>query len=346
MANNTDRRAPLALVLGCAGVRLDEAERAFFREARPCGFILFKRNCESPDQVRALVSDMREAVDDPKAPVLIDQEGGRVVRLGPPHWRKPPAGAVFAALVQRDVASAERAVYLNARLMAAELAALGISVDCYPVLDLRRPGASEVVGDRALGSCPADVTRLGRAACNGLLDGGILPVIKHMPGHGRARVDSHHTLPVVDATRAQLEASDFQPFRALADMPIAITAHVRYEAIDTERPATISPIVIREVMRGFIGFDGLLLTDDLSMAALEGSIAARAAASLEAGCDVALHCNGRLEEMEQVAAAVPPLAGEAARRYAAALARLSAPAPFDVADGRSHLAGLIGAAAA
>jgi beta-N-acetylhexosaminidase len=346
MASSDGNLASLALILGCAGTRLSEDERRFFREARPCGFILFARNCETPDQVRTLVAELRASVEDAAAPVLIDQEGGRVVRLGPPHWRKPPASAVFGSLAQRDPASAERAVYLNARLMAAELAALGITVDCYPVLDLHRPGASQVVGDRAFGSNPDDVARLGRAACNGLLDGGVLPVIKHMPGHGRAQVDSHHDLPVVEAPIEQLETTDFAPFRALADMPIGISAHVRFDALDAARPATTSATVICDIIRGAIGFDGLLLTDDLSMSALKGDVADRARASLDAGCDVALHCNGRLSEMKSIAAAVSRLSGQAARRYRAALERLSPAKPFDAAEGASQLAALISVVAA
>lgn len=331
-----------ALILGCEGVRLDAEERAFFRDTRPCGFILFKRNCETPDQVRALVAELRDAAALPDALVLIDQEGGRVARLGPPHWRRPPAGAVFDALASRDPEAARRAVYLNARLIAADLAALGINVDCYPPLDLRVPGASPVIGDRALGTTVSQVAALGRAACEGLLDGGVLPVIKHLPGHGRATADSHVALPIVTTPRAELEASDFAAFRALADMPIGMTAHVRFDAIDARQPATLSRGVIGEVIRGSIGFDGLLLCDDLSMAALSGSRAERARAALDAGCDVVLHCNGVAGEMAEIAAATPRLSAAAARRLEAAKARLRPSPAFDGGAALAELARLIG----
>jgi beta-N-acetylhexosaminidase len=331
-----------ALILGCEGPRLSAAERAFFRGARPCGFILFKRNCETPDQVRDLVAELRDAASLPDALILIDQEGGRVARLGPPHWRRPPAGAVFDALAGRDVEAAARAVYLNARLIAADLAALGINVDCYPSLDLRFAGTSQVIGDRSLGTAVSQVVTLGRAACNGLLDGGVLPVIKHMPGHGRAKADSHVDLPIVTTPREELEDSDFAPFRALADMPIGMTAHVRYDAIDPSQPATLSRAVIGQVIRGSIGFDGLLLCDDLSMAALTGSRAERARAALDADCDIVLHCNGVAAEMEEIVAVAPPLTDVAVRRLGAAKARLKSAPAFDGAVALAELAQLIG----
>lgn len=331
-----------AFILGCEGPTLLAEEAAFFREAEPLGFILFARNCETPAQVRALTAALRETVDDPDAFILIDQEGGRVARLGPPHWRRPPAGEVFDQLAGRDLEAARRACYLNARLIAADLASLGISVDCYPALDLRVMGANAVIGNRALGATPTQITTLGRAACQGLFDGGVLPVIKHMPGHGRSTVDSHHSLPVVTAPIETLEASDFAPFRALADMPIGMTGHVCYEALDPANPATTSGLVIERVIRGAIGFDGLLLTDDLSMAALSGTRGERAQAALEAGCDVALHCNGKLEEMREIAAIAPRLSADAARRYERALAMRGAPAPIDPSVVGLELAGLLG----
>ena len=334
-----------ALILGCEGLRLSAPERAFFREAQPWGFILFKRNCETPDQVRALVAELKDTASLPDALVLIDQEGGRVARLVPPHWRRPPSGAVFDNLAAHDLEAAARAVYLNARLIAADLAALGINVDCYPPLDLRFLGASQVIGDRSLGATVAQVIGLGRAACEGLLDGGVLPVIKHMPGHGRATADSHVDLPVVTTSREELEASDFAPFRALADMPIGITAHIRFDAIDPSLPATLSRTGIDRVIRGASGFDGLLLCDDLSMAALTGTRAERAQAALAAGCDIVLHCNGSASEMAEIVAVAPPLTDRAAQRLAAAKARLKAAPALDGAAMLAELSQLIGRSA-
>jgi beta-N-acetylhexosaminidase len=307
------RRLPLAALFGCAGERLSREEREFFAAADPLGFVLFRRNCGSPDQVRALVAEFRECVGRGDAPVLIDQEGGRVARLQPPRWRRYPAAGALAALPDP---AAEEAVRLGARLIADDLAALGVTVDCLPVLDVPVAGADGVIGDRAYGGDPARIALLGRAACEGLLAGGVLPVIKHIPGHGRARVDSHHALPVVDDSEAVLAGSDFAPFRALADMPWAMTAHVVYSVIDRERPATLSATVIGRVIRGAIGFDGMLVSDDLGMGALAGTIGERVARALDAGCDLAMHCNGTLEEMAQAAAAARPVSAEAAARLA------------------------------
>jgi beta-N-acetylhexosaminidase len=305
------RSAPLAIFFSCADERLSAAERAFFADADPLGFVLFQRNCRDTDQVRALIAEFRDSVGRGDAPVLIDQEGGRVARLKPPHWRRYPAAAQFAALP-----NAEEAVWLGARLIADDLAALGVTVDCTPVLDLPVAGADGVIGDRAYGGEPAPVARFGRAVCAGLLAGSVLPVIKHIPGHGRARVDSHKALPVVDADLESLQATDFAPFRALADMPWAMTAHVVFSAIDDRRPATLSPAVIDNIIRGSIGFDGVLVSDDIGMGALAGSIEERVAGALEAGCDVALHCNGTLEEMQQAAAAATPVSMAAMHRVA------------------------------
>jgi beta-N-acetylhexosaminidase len=319
-------REPSAVIFGCAGPELSEAERDFFRAADPVGFILFQRNCQAPAQVATLVAALRQAVGRRQAPVLIDQEGGRVARLKPPHWPAYPAPGALAALGGER---AREAVWLGTRLIADDLAALGITVDCLPVLDLPAAGADAVIGDRAYGDSPAEVAALGRAACEGLLAGGVLPVLKHMPGHGRATVDTHHALPRVDAPRAVLDAADFAPFRALADMPLAMTAHIVYTAIDADNPATLSRRVIEEVIRTGIGFDGLLLTDDLSMRALGGSFAERAAGALAAGCDVVLHCNGDRTEMTEVAGAVAPLTAPARRRLDRAEARRTAPEPID-----------------
>ena len=325
-----------ACILGCAGLTLTEVERSFFREARPWGFILFARNIDSPDQVRKLVEDLRACVDNPKAPVLIDQEGGRVQRLSPPHWPKYPPARVYGSLTPDK---GREAVRLGARLIAHDLKALGINVGCFPVLDVTAPGSHEVIGDRAYGETPDQVAILGRAACEGLIAGGVLPVIKHIPGHGRALCDSHKELPVVEASIEDLVARDFQPFRMLSDMPLAMTAHVLYPAIDPHHPATVSREVIDTIIRRRIGFDGLLLSDDLSMEALGGSFEDRTRASLAAGCDVVLHCNGQMEEMASVVSAANDLEGTSARRATAALGRLPRQEePFDVAVARARLA--------
>jgi beta-N-acetylhexosaminidase len=328
----TDPDRPLAAIFGCVGLSLSEAEVRFFKTANPLGFILFARNVSTPDQVRRLVADLRECVGRADAPILIDQEGGRVQRLRPPHWRAAPPGAVFGRLAALDRDLARRALRLNNRLIAAELAALGIDVDCTPVLDVPVPGAHDVIGDRAFGADPNMIGILGREVCEGMLDQGVVPIIKHIPGHGRAQVDSHKDLPLVSASRAELEQSDFRPFRALADAPWAMTAHVVYAAIDADNPATTSRRVIDEVIRGFIGFDGLLLSDDLSMQALNGSFAERASASLAAGCDVALHCNGDMAEMNAVLQGAAPMSDVAWERFTrgrAALRHLPPPAPAE-----------------
>lgn len=337
----TARRRPRAAVLGCAGPALTEAERRLFAAADPLGFILFARNCESPAQLSPLVAALRDAVGRADAPVLIDQEGGRVARLGPPHWRKPPAAAGFGALAARGLGPARRAVWLNARLIAAELFPLGITVDCAPVLDLALPETHAVIGDRAFGSDPALVAALGRAFGEGLLAGGVLPVIKHIPGHGRARADSHLELPEVSAPRATLRATDWRPFEALADQPWAMTAHLRYSAIDARAPATTSAKLIAEVIRGEIGFDGVLVSDDLGMQALAGDLADRAEAALAAGCDLVLHCSGVLAEMETLMAAVPPLTDAAAARVEHGEVRRGQPEPFDGDEAMAELDALL-----
>ncbi|QQS13745.1 MAG: beta-N-acetylhexosaminidase [Rhodospirillales bacterium] len=307
---------PAAAIFGCAGARLGADERAFFRDVDPLGFILFARNVETPAQVRALTSELRGCVGRADAPVLIDQEGGRVARLKPPYWRVAPPASVFGELYDHDRAAAVEASRLNGRLLAADLTPLGIDVDCAPVLDVPVAGAHGVIGDRAFGHAPATVAALGRAQADGLLAGGVIPVIKHIPGHGRARADSHFELPSVDASRAELEATDFAPFRALADLPWAMTAHVLYRGLSGNQPATTSAPVVRDVIRGHIGFDGLLISDDLSMKALGGAFEERTAAALDAGCDVVLHCNGAMDEMVAVAGALRPLTAIAIDRLA------------------------------
>lgn len=303
-----DASSPRALILGCAGPRLGEEEAAFFRRVDPLGFILFRRNCETPDQLTALVRDLRASIGRPDAPVMIDQEGGRVQRLRPPRWPAHPPAAHFA---DRPEAEARA----NAASIGRMVAAHGISVVAAPVLDLRFEGASDVVGDRSLGRDPERVARLGRAWIEGFHDAGVTPIIKHMPGHGRARVDSHLALPVVDAPLEELEREDFAPFRRLANAGAwGLTAHIVFTAIDPDRPATLSPTVIGEIVRGRIGFGGILLSDDLSMGALSGSIGDRVAGTLAAGCDIALHCNGDMAEMIEAAEAATPLSEETRHR--------------------------------
>ena len=332
-------KRPLAIILGVAGDRLTPDERRFFAGCDPLGFVLFRRNCVSRDQVRALVDEMRETVGRADAPVLIDQEGGRVARLRPPEWRAYPAPAVIAALPEP---SAREAAYLSARLIAEDLAELGITVDAAPVLDLPAPGADPVIGDRAWGTDPARVAALGRAVCEGLLEGGVLPVIKHIPGHGRARVDSHRALPRVDDDRAELSRADFAPFRTLADMPWAMTAHIVYTAIDDAAPATLSRVVIDSVIRGEIGFDGVLVSDDVSMDALAGGFAERTTRALDAGVDLVLHCNGDMAEMEEIATAARQLTPQAQARVARAeQLRRSPRADFDPRAAERRFAELI-----
>ena len=328
-----------AAIYGCAGHRLTEAEKAFFAEARPWGFILFRRNIDSPDQVRALTAELRDCVGG-EAPILIDQEGGRVQRMGPPHWPKYPPGEAYLKATNDPLAARELA-WLGARLMAHDLKAVGVDVDCLPVLDTPVPGSHQIIGDRAYAHDPATVAQLGRAAAEGLLAGGVLPVIKHMPGHGRAFADSHQELPTVHADLATLEAWDFAPFRSLSDMPMAMTAHVVFTAVDRKRPATTSRKAVK-LMREGLGFGGLIVTDDLSMKALSGSLTERAEAALKAGCDVVLHCNGELDEMRAVADGVGKLKGRAAKRAEAALARIvREPEPLDVHAARARFAALM-----
>lgn len=328
-------------IYGCAGTELTGVERSFFGEVQPWGFILFGRNIADREQVRRLVQALRETVNDERAPVLIDQEGGRVARLKPPLWNDRPPAARFGRLHEIAAEAAHEAVYLNARLIAHDLADLGINVDCTPVLDLPVEGADDIIGDRAFSRDPAMIVDLGRSMIDGLIDGGVLPVMKHIPGHGRATADSHLELPRVEIEREELSMTDFVTFRGLADCPMAMTAHVVYEAIDPKRPATTSPLIVRDVIRGEIGFDGLLMTDDLSMKALQGPLAKRAKSALFAGCDIVLHCNGGMDEMKDVASEVKPLEEIHLRRAEAALAQIVTPEEFDVAAGEARLAELL-----
>jgi beta-N-acetylhexosaminidase len=324
-----------AFITGLAGPDLSERERVFLREAQPWGIILFKRNVAGPQSVRRLVGEVRAALGW-AVPVLIDQEGGRVQRLGPPNWPAYPPGAAYGVLYDRDPHAGLDAARMGARLLAADLNVLGIDVDCLPVADVPVAQADQVIGDRAYGTEPAKVAALAAAAAEGLLAGGVLPVVKHIPGHGRATADSHARLPVVTADRALLEATDFAAFRSLSTLPMAMTAHVVFAALDPGAPATISPIIVQDVIRDSIGFDGLLMSDDISMGALSGSLGERTRAALAAGCDVVLHCNGELPEMLAVAAETPALTGEAKRRAEAALAARKPPAPIDAVAGRTE----------
>ena len=330
-----------AFITGLTGTAITPEERAFLTDAQPWGLILFKRNIDTASQLIALVRNFRNIVGRADAPVLIDQEGGRVQRMGPPHWPSYPPGAAYGRLYDRDTAKGVAAARLGARLIANDLAKVGITVDCLPVADVPAKGADAVIGDRAYGETPEKVSALAGAAAAGLAEGGVLPVLKHIPGHGRATADSHAALPVVTATRAELEASDFAAFRPLARLPLAMTAHVVFTAIDPVSPATTSAKMIQNVIREAIGFRGLLMTDDISMGALSGSLRERTRAALEAGCDVALHCNGKLDEMCDVAAETPLLAGEAARRAEAALAARHTPEEIDLATARAQFAALM-----
>ena len=329
-----------AVIFGCAGLELSEDERAFFRRVRPWGFILFARNIASKAQTRALIDQLRDAGGDEGALVFVDQEGGRVQRLRPPLARYRRPAALFGELYARDADAGLEAVRLNHRLIAHELTEFGFDADCAPCIDLRHPGAHDIIGDRAYGETPAIVSALGRAAMDGLMAGGVAPVIKHIPGHGRAHADSHLELPVVDTDEKTLEATDFEPFRALADAPMAMTAHVVYSAIDPDHCATLSHRVIETVIRGHMGFDGLLMSDDLSMRALGGAFEHRTEAALAAGCDLVLHCNGDLAEMQAIASATPKLAGRALDRAVIARAAARRTQFFDAAAAEAHLANL------
>ena len=323
-----------AFICGVKGLALDDEERLFLRDSAPWGAILFRRNVESPEQVARLTNEIRDALGH-DAPILVDQEGGRVQRLTTPHWPAYPCAARFES-ASADPETAARLAWLGGRLIAHDLRAVGIDVDCLPVLDTPAPESHAIISDRAYSRNPADVARLGRAAAEGLMAGGVAPVMKHIPGHGRARADSHLELPVVDASRADLERVDFPPFRANADLPMAMSAHVVYTSIDPTAPGTWSKTVIGEIIRREIGFDGLLMTDDLSMKALTGDFRTRAERAIAAGCDMVLHCNGDLAEARPVAEGAPELSGKALERAALALDCVRACAPLDVAAARAE----------
>jgi beta-N-acetylhexosaminidase len=308
-----------AAIYGVAGLELTDEERAFLRDADPAGMIVFRRNCEAPEQLLRLTDSLRELTGRGDLPILIDQEGGRVARMRPPAWPAFPAAERFAHLYDAAPSSAIEAVRSNARALALMLRSCGINVNCLPLLDVRQEGATDIIGDRALGSEPMQVAALGRAVLDGMASAGVVGVVKHMPGHGRALVDSHKELPVVTASAEELE-TDLEPFERLAWAPMGMTAHVVYTAWDADRPASLSPTVIHDIIRGRIGFDGWLMSDDLGMEALAGDFADRAAGVVAAGCDVALHCSGKMEEMVAVASAAPAMSAEGEARLARAMA--------------------------
>jgi beta-N-acetylhexosaminidase len=332
------------LFLGLAGTELTPEERALFAEADPAGYILFARNIASPEQVRALTAELKALSGRERLPILIDQEGGRVARLRPPHWPEFPAGRRFGLAYEKAPVTGIEAARANARALAAMLLDLGINVDCLPVLDVPAPGAHDIIGDRAYGGEPEIVTALGDATLRGLREGGVVGVIKHMPGHGRATADSHEALPVVEASREALER-DFAPFRALKDAPMAMTAHVTYTALDPNACASLSPLVIGDLIRGEFGFDGLLMSDDLGMKAVGGPVAERARGALSAGCDIALHCSGVLADNAALCASAPEIGEAALRRLERAMAWPEPQATGDVAVHAERRDRLLGAAA-
>ncbi|WP_304071720.1 beta-N-acetylhexosaminidase [Maricaulis maris] len=325
-----------SVIYGLAGTKLSPDEKAFFRDIDPWGFILFARNIEGINQVSRLTLELRDCVGR-DAPILIDQEGGRVARLRPPTWRAAPAAQRFADLWQVDEELAIEATRINHRLLAHELRTIGVDVDCAPVADLRIEGADDIIGDRAFGTTPEPIIHLGRAAMDGLMAGGVAPIIKHIPGHGRARADSHLELPVVPEEHGLLSETDFAPFKGLNDAPMAMTAHIVYSDIDRDLPATQSADMVDKVVRGEIGFDGLLMTDDLSMKALTGTFRERGELSLKAGCDMLLHCNGQMSEMIGVAEGTTALTGRALERAEAAERIRDVIEDFDPDDAESRL---------
>ena len=332
-----------AAFYGLAGEALTADERAFFRDADPVGYIVFRRNCRDRAQLRALTDELRAIHGRERLPILVDQEGGRVARLQPPDWPAFPAADAFARLYRKAPMSAIEAARANAQAIAATLAECGVNVDALPLLDVRQPGAHDIIGDRAFGSEPMQVAALGRATLDGLAAGGVVGIVKHMPGHGRAAVDSHVELPVVAAGEAELE-TDLEPFRTLRGAPMAMTAHVVYTAWDPARPGSLSPVVIGDIIRTRIGFDGFLMSDDIGMHALSGGFDARTAGCLAAGCDAALHCSGKMDEMVAVAKGASELTDAARKRLDRAMASVAsaggAPAYAELAEKRDRLLAL------
>jgi beta-N-acetylhexosaminidase len=332
-----------AFVSGCAGLTLTEDEISFFMDNDPWGLILFARNIDTPDQVRALTSSFRAAVGRQNAPVMVDQEGGRVQRLKPPHWAKYPAPKLYGDLFEEDADAAMRAAWLGARLICCDLYEVGITIDCLPCLDVRFPETVDAIGDRAFSADPEVIIALGQSMVDGANASGVLPVIKHIPGHGRACVDSHLELPRVETDQSSLESVDFRPFKALSHVSLGMTAHIVYAGIDAEYAGTQSTKVVQDVIRGNIGFDGCLMSDDISMHALGGGFADRSRKIVDAGCDIVLHCNGDMNEMLEVARVVPELSGDAKRRCEKALSELCDPEPgFEVNEAWNEFRSLTG----
>lgn len=327
-ARNADGSSPAAAIFGVEGLALSAAEQEFFARVKPFGFILFARNCESPEQVKALVGSLRALTGRPRLPVLIDQEGGRVARLRPPHWRASPAAWNLSAISAEDLPAAKRAVRANARLLGHELHELGITVDCAPLADVPVEGAHDIIGDRAYSRDPWIVSQLAAEMAQGLMESGVLPVLKHIPGHGRATADSHEDLPEVTTRLDELNDTDFVPFRALRNLPLGMTAHIVYHALDATRPASTSPAAL-DYVRGDIGFEGLLMSDDLSMKALKGSMQELTRDVLSAGCDLVLHCNGKMDEMTAIVETLRPLDEVGQRRADSAAYLLTEPAELD-----------------
>jgi beta-N-acetylhexosaminidase len=327
---------PKAAIFGLQTTNLLPEERDFFARENPLGFILFARNCESKEQITALTRELKECVGRPDAPILIDQEGGRVARLRPPHFRKSYPAGIFSALASIDKTAAEKAVRLNSKLIACELASMGITVNCAPVADLLFEDAHSIIGDRSFGTTPEQVILLANATCQGLSEGGVMPIMKHIPGHGRAKVDSHEKLPVINTPREVLDATDFAVFKALHHVPWAMTAHIIYSAIDPDQPATLSPKVI-QMIRKELGFNGILISDDLSMKALEGDFSARTEKAFAAGCDLVLHCNGDVAEMRPIAAHTPPITAQLAAFLAQTYATTKAAVPLSITETEQQL---------
>ncbi|MEE9313304.1 MAG: beta-N-acetylhexosaminidase [Rhizobiaceae bacterium] len=331
-----------AMICGLHGLEMNEDELAFFKEVQPWGFILFARNVDTPEQLMKLTASLRAAVGRDDAPILVDQEGGRVQRLRPPHWEKYPPAAAVGNLYKQDNNKGRRAAWLLSRLLAFDLLAMGITVDCLPVLDVPSPDGHDCIGDRAYGATQEQVATLGRSVCEGIMAGGVMPVIKHIPGHGRANVDSHFKLPVVEESFETLAATDFKPFLELKHIPMAMTAHVIYSALDPNNPATTSKLVMDQIIRGHLGYDGLIMCDDITMNALSGDLTERTNSIFAAGCDIVLHCTGEMEEMKEVAAATPMLSGKAEQRAKVALVGIGETDGMKEADCRAEFADLMG----
>ena len=322
---------PLAVIVGCESLDFNNKEVEFFTKYNPFGLILFERNCRDQKQIISLTERFRGLVNRQDAPVLIDQEGGRVARLRPPNWKSMPPAIIFGKLFGKNIKAAEAAIKLNYRLIAEDLRLCGININCAPVIDLPIPGADGIIGDRALGGDVAQVVLLGSASCDGLTSGGVLPIIKHIPGHGRALSDSHKSLPIVSASLKELQKTDFKIFKNLSHQPIAMTAHIIFTAIDDVYPATVSKIIIKDIVRGYMNFSGLLISDDISdnMAALKGGVAERAKAALSAGCDVVLHCNGNTEDLSDLISGAREMSDISLDRWSRAIKTLNPVTPID-----------------